>query len=240
MKRQFILIAVICATMSHAQENALRLDSPAPDSAGSLSLSPTKVANRKPLGYEGTSMAAKKDAEPKPKGQTEITALEATFDQKTREAVFIGQVVVKDPEFTVACDRLTAFLKKQNEAKEKPAANPPPAAKPANGTKAENKGGGLEKAVAESNEGNEVVITQEKLEPDGNVTLNIGRARKTTYDAATGDIILTGSPSVQQGINTCVATDDSTIMTLNRNGRMKVKGPHRNVIKDTNSADTIR
>jgi hypothetical protein len=32
-----------------------------------------------------------------------------------------------------------------------------------------------------------------------------------------------------------VATDESTIMTLNRNGRMKVEGPHKTVIKDTSS-----
>src|SRR6187402_1156609 len=69
-------------------------------------------AKRKPLGYEGTSVAKEPKAVKKPKGQTEITSLEATFDQKTREAVFLGNVIVKDPEFDLKCDRLTAFLKK--------------------------------------------------------------------------------------------------------------------------------
>ena len=53
--------------------------------------------------------------EPKPvkkdKGPTEITASEATFDQKTHQATFAVKVVVKDPEFNVTCDRLTALLK---------------------------------------------------------------------------------------------------------------------------------
>src|SRR5688500_9567446 len=49
----------------------------------------------------------RKATEKKSKGPTEITALEATFDQKANLAVFIGDVVVKDPEFNVVCDKLT-------------------------------------------------------------------------------------------------------------------------------------
>lgn len=197
---------------------------------------------RPPLGYEGTPLApSKKDKEvSKPKGQTEITALEATFDQKTRQAVFIGDVIVKDPEFTVNCDRLTAFLKQQKSSavpKATPAADPPPANEaPA----AETKGGGLDHAIAEAAKGNEITITQDKFEADGTITKNVGRARKATFDAKTGDIVLTGSPSVQQGINLCVAQSDETVMTLNRNGRMRVEGPHVTKIRDTQSADSLR
>jgi lipopolysaccharide export system protein LptA len=199
---------------------------------------------RLPLGYEGTPIQKKKPKEEKkPKGQTEITALEATFDQKTREAVFIGNVLVKDPEFTVNCDRLTAVLKKQQpqeEAAPKSAlpADPPPGVReePA----AEPKGGGLDHAIAEAAKGNEVIITQDKFEADGTITKNVGKAKKATYDAKTGDIVLTGSPSVQQGINLCIAQSEETVMTLNRNGRMRVEGPHKTVIKDTNTADAIR
>jgi hypothetical protein len=42
-------------------------------------------------------------------------------------------------------------------------------------------------------------------------------------------------PQVQQGINTCVALDDGTVMTLNREGKMKVNGAHKMVIKDSGS-----
>lgn len=196
---------------------------------------------RLPLGYEGTPLAKpKKDKEEKkPKGQTEITALEATFDQKTREAVFIGDVLVKDPEFSVTCDRLTAFLKKQGEGAAPKAvpADPPPANREST---AESKGGGLDHAIAEASRGKEVTIQQDKFEADGTITKNIGHAKKATYDAKTGDIVLTGSPSVQQGINLCIAQSDETVMTLNRNGRMKVEGPHKTVIKDTNSVDAAR
>jgi lipopolysaccharide export system protein LptA len=206
--------------------------------------------SRKPLTLEGTSLdpAKASKSEKKAKGQTEITALEGTFDQKTREAVFIGNVVVKDPEFTVVCDRLIALLKKQTEGGEKgaaggvPAAKPSPAADPpasAEGAK-ENKpkGGGLDKATAEANPGKMVEITQDKLEADGSLSKNIGLARKATYDAKTGDIVLIGSPSVQQGINTCVATSEETIMILNRNGQMRAIGPHKMIIKETGSSDS--
>lgn len=202
---------------------------------------------RTPLGYENTPMAPAKKATPPPKkekGQTEITALEATFDQKTRQAVFIGDVLVKDPEFNVNCDRLTAYLKNQKEgaapAKEAGAKPATPAAKqtPAAKEAPASQGGGLDHAIAESASGKQVLITQDKVEADGSITKNIGHGRKATYDAKSGDIVLTGNPSVQQGINLCVATSDETVMTLNRNGRMRVEGPHKTVIKDTASASS--
>jgi len=193
---------------------------------------------RTPLGYDGTPLARKEKEVKKPKGETEITALEATFDQKTREAVFIGDVVVKDPEFTVTCDRLTAFLKQQkNGANAAPvAADPPPTNQP---SAAEAKGGGLDHAIAEAAKGNEVIIQQDKFEADGTITKNIGRSKKATFDSKTGDIVLTGSPSVQQGINLCIAQSEDTVMTLNRNGRMKVEGPHTTKIKDTQSVGEL-
>ncbi|MEI8109264.1 MAG: hypothetical protein WCI46_15730, partial [Verrucomicrobiota bacterium] len=60
-------------------------------------------------------------------GPTEIDALEATFDQKANQAIFIGEVVVKDPEFNVKCDKLTALLKGAEKAKSPPT---PPALPP--------------------------------------------------------------------------------------------------------------
>jgi lipopolysaccharide export system protein LptA len=221
----------MCAAASFGQSENLRLDTPLLGKT-ETGLGDT-LSQRKSLGYEGTPLAPKKNEEPakKAKGQTEITALEATFDQKTREAVFIEEVIVKDPEFTVLCDRLIAYLKKAKTNSDRPPANPPPAP-PKEG---DDKGGGLDHAVAEASPGKVVIITQDKIDSDGTVTKNIGKGRKATYDATTGNIVLTGLPSVQQGINLCVATDESTIMTLNRNGRMKVEGPHKTVIKDTNS-----
>lgn len=162
---------------------------------------------------------------PKPAGTTEITAMEATFDNRKHEAVFSRDVKVIDPEFSVTCDRLTAMLKHAGSASDakptekSPAAAPKPAAK---------KKGGLERAIAEGN----VEIKQTKVEADGTTSQSYGRAQRADYNAVTGDIVLTGNPFVQQGINQCVATSPETVMTLNRDRNMKVVGPHKTIISD--------
>ncbi|MBC8002402.1 MAG: hypothetical protein H7X97_07425, partial [Opitutaceae bacterium] len=144
------------------------------------------------------------------------------FDQKARQAVFLGHVTVKDPEFDLVCDKLTAFLKG-----DKPAgvAN---GAKPGSESPSKQKSGGLERAVAEGN----VVITQDKLDPDGSLTKSVGKSARADYSATTGEMVLSGNPEVQQGINTCIATDSSTRMFMKREGKMRVEGPSRMIIRD--------
>jgi lipopolysaccharide export system protein LptA len=181
-----------------------------------------------PTGREKKDKAPEKKA----KGPTEITALEATFDQKANLAVFTGEVVVKDPEFNVICDKLTAHLKG------KPAAGAPKPAPPVPGPDGKTpkaKGGGLERAVAESTSDRRVIITQEKMDADGNLTESIGKADKATYDVVSGDIVLYGSPEVIQGVNRVQATEAGTIMTLNRDGRMKAVGAVKTTIVDAKS-----
>ena len=208
--------------------------------------------DKEPLGVGGSKRATAKEkpSAKKEKGPTEITALEATFDQKTHQAVFIGQVVVKDPEFNVECDKLTAILKHESKEQvgnaEAPAPKPPiKAANPSPGTPApraekakDAKGGGLERAIAEAKAGSRVLVTQVKVEANGTTNSSVGRGDKVDYVAKTGDITLTGMPEVQQGINTCVATDASTVIILNREGRMRVVGPHKTVITDTSASNT--
>ncbi len=184
----------------------------------------------------GKGGKAEKPKEKKAKGPTEITAEEATFEQKANLAVFIGNVIVKDPEFNVACDKLTAHLKNEQKpapVNGAPAAPVPKPATPAPDQPAEKKkSGGLEKAIAESTSDRRVVITQDKTEADNTVTKSVGTADKATYDAVTGDIVLTGTPEVQQGINRVIATSPNTVMILNRDGRMKAIGPHKTIIVD--------
>ena len=204
--------------------------SPAPKSISDLS---APAAEKKPAGEK-----KQKAGEKKAKGPTEITALEAVFDQKAHLAIFIGSVVVKDPEFNVTCDKLTAHLKSEEKTAPSPASTagkttPKPATpKPAEAGTPPKKSGGLEKALAESTSDKRVVITQDKTETDGSTTHSIGISDKASYDAVTGDIVLTGMPDVTQGINRCIATDPRTIMTLNRDGHMRADGPHKTIIVD--------
>ena len=150
--------------------------------------------------------------------------------------MFIGEVVVTDPEFNVQSDKLTAYLKQDDKpavevAPTRLQAGVAPVVEAKNDAK-QKKGGGLERAIAEADPGRRVTVTQEKEEADGSTSHSIGHGTKVVFDSITGDITLTGRPDVQQGINTCVATDDGTIMILNRDGHMRVTGPHKTVIKD--------
>jgi lipopolysaccharide export system protein LptA len=212
-----LALAVACAV---AQNSAI--ESPLKNPASEADLL------KKIEGLEPAKKPVEEKPEKKDKGPTEITSDQATFQNKAHTAVFIGNVSVKDPEFNVTCDKLTAFLKNNDS---KPADNGKPAVKPVANPEAkagDNKKGGLDRAIAEGN----VYINQDKVEADGSITKCIGRAKRADYDAKTGNIVLSGKPVVKQGMNMCIATSEETVMTLNRDRNMEVKGPNRVIITD--------
>lgn len=180
------------------------------------------------------------NAEKKDKGPTEITSGEATFDQKAHIAIFLTNVEVKDPEFNVLCEKLTAHLKHEDARTGPNGAKAPPRAvaagpksKPGDPDSARKSGGGLESADAEMTTADgRVTITQDKKEADGTITHAIGHGSKAHYNALTGDIQLSGRPDVKKGTDWLVATDDKTVITLNRDGHMHADGPSKTVIID--------
>ena len=91
------------------------------------------------------------------------------------------------------------------------------------------KASGLEKAIAEGN----VLIIQDKKDADGKIQHGVGHAQTAFYDATTGDVTLVGRPDIQQGENLCISLDDSTVMILNREGRIRVHGPSKSVLAET-------
>jgi len=177
----------------------------------------------------------------KTEGQTEITADAAEFNNKTHIAIFIGHVIVKNPEFNVICDKLTAYLKHDDTpaAAEKKHADPatpkpvdPATQKP--GDPAKPKKGGLERAIAEMQDGGKVIITQDKKEADGSITHSIAKSERANYNAVTGEITLTGWPDVKQGVNSSIAVEEGTVMIMTRDGKMRTeKGRTRFLIQDT-------
>ena len=236
-KALILLLVVVAFSPTFGQKPA-----PLPLPADEMRPVPAATSNRTPnfrgLAQPGAASeapaAAGTDVKPaikKEKGPTEIDSLDATFDQKANVAVFIGEVVVKDPEFNVKCDKLTAYLKTAEKAAPATQVPDPKPAKPA-----KKGGGGLQKAIADANPGNRVVITQNKLQPDGTIQHSVGTGDKATYDAVTGDVILTGKPEIQQGINLVIATSPVTKMTLNRDGHMHAEGPTKTVIVDKGDA----
>jgi lipopolysaccharide export system protein LptA len=170
----------------------------------------------------------------RPSGPTEITASqEAQFDTKARMGVFIGNVKVVDPQFTLTSNRLTVHLNRDEE------------------------GGGLSEADAE---GSVVIVhvNQPKTQPPvgqtgaapspaarpggsgptqgQQPTTSIGKADKALYEAKDGSITLTGWPQVTQGANTHIATSPGVKMVLYKDGRMQTYGSTRTLIEDKSTA----
>lgn len=155
----------------------------------------------------GDPMGLRMLSKDRPAGaKTEITATnQATFDNATSVAEFEGKVVVRDPQFTLFCDRLRVVLSKDRK--------------------------GIELAEAIGN----VSIVQENTDSSGRVTKSIGRAGKAVFEPASGNITLSIWPQVQHGINNQVATEEGTVMVLNREGRSRTTGGSKTVIVDTGS-----
>jgi lipopolysaccharide transport protein LptA len=134
---------------------------------------------------------------------TEIYADEAIFDSNKSQGVFTNHVKVNDPRFNLQSEKLTVFIHK-------------------------GEGQGLEKAIAEGN----VAMVRDRPDPNGGPpTRSVGRADKATYIAATGDVELRGTPRVQEGVNTHIATSPDTVMIVNQSGQLTTHGPSRTEIR---------
>ena len=140
---------------------------------------------------------------------TEIYADDAFFDSNKNVGIFSGHVKVADPRFTLQSDKLTVYI-----------------------TKGENQG--LEKAIAEGN----VAVVRDRPDPNGGApTRAVGRSDQATYIATTGNVELRGTPRVQEGVNTHVATSPDTVMVVNQNGQLTTRGPSRTEIRQEPKAD---
>ncbi len=143
--------------------------------------------------------------------KTEITASkEATFDNAANVAEFTGNVIVRDPQFTLNCDRLKVTLSKNHK--------------------------GMEMVEAYGN----VVIIQENTEKNGQTTKAIGKCGFATYIPESGEATLRDWPSIQSNMNNQMATEKDTIMILNRSGKSKTIGPSKTVIVDTGEAGAAK
>lgn len=89
---------------------------------------------------------------------------------------------------------------------------------------------GIERAVAD---GHVVIVQQTK---DSSEKGAVGRSNEAEYIPAKGEVTLSGSPEIQQGINRHIATSPNTRMILNRDGRATSDGPSRTMITDTTEA----
>ena len=150
-----------------------------------------------------------KGAPPNGPVTTEIYADDAFFDSNKNIGIFSGHVKVADPRFTLQSEKLTVYI-----------------------TKGENQG--LEKAIAEGN----VAVVRDRPDPNGGApTRAVGRSDQATYVASTGNVELRGTPRVQEGVNTHIATSPDTVMIVNQNGQLTTHGPSRTEIRQEPKTD---
>jgi lipopolysaccharide export system protein LptA len=176
------------------------------------------------------------DSKDRPKGPTEITATqEAQFDTKTRIGIFIGNVKVVDPQFTMTSDRLTVHLNKDEEGGGLNDAE-------ANGNviivhvnQPKTQAGEVQNAGAAAPTSRPAVPGQTGARTQQPVT-STGKAEKAQYEAKDGSITLTGWPQVTQGANTHIATAPGVKMVLYKDGRMQTFGSTRTLIEDRTAA----
>jgi lipopolysaccharide export system protein LptA len=171
-----------------------------------------------------------------PKGPTQITATqEAQFDTKTRSGVFIGNVKVIDPQFTMTADRLTVHLNRDEDGgglREAEAdghvvivhVNQPKAADQSGQPQT----GATPVATASVRPGTPGAPPAQSQQP----TTSTGRGDKAVYQAKDGSVTLTGWPQVNQAGNTHIATAPGVTMVLFRDGRLQTYGNTRTLIED--------
>jgi lipopolysaccharide transport protein LptA len=134
---------------------------------------------------------------------TQIYSDEANFNTEKRIGIFTGHVRVFDPRFNIQSDRLTVYIHKQESE-------------------------GLERAIAEGHVG----VVREKPDPNGGPpSKSIGLSEKAVYTSSDGNVEMTGSPRVQEGLDTHIATTPQTVMIMNQDGHLTTHGPSRTEIQ---------
>ena len=192
---------------------------------GRLGLDITGIESPK-LAVPGAPATPPASAEKRAKGPTEITAREATFDNNHHLATFTTEVLVRDPEFGLSCEQLTVNLKKPPvQGAEKVDAKPKAPGEASSG---------IEKATAEGS----VIITQDKPDPaTGKLQRYTGKAKRAVFDNTTGTLTLYGWPQISQTIGGALSKqilsrEESCVITLNRSGKIDVKGYHTSTLQD--------
>ena len=149
---------------------------------------------------------------------TEIYSDHAFFDSSKSIGVFTGHVIVKDPRFNVQSEKLTVYMTK-GAMSQTPQPSPSPGESPQQS---------LEKAVAEGNVG---VVRDKPSEDGGPPQHSVGRGDVAIYTTSDGNVELRGSPRVQNGLNTHIATSPDTVMVMTQDGKLTTTGPSRTEIK---------
>jgi lipopolysaccharide export system protein LptA len=253
VKNSSILAIVFCIVLTgivSAQQS--------PTAKPKQTKSPTTRTTASPTPKSSASQADKSNKEKKPndvlggqnqnKGPTEITARdEVQFDGQSRTGVFIGNVKVVDPDFTMTADKLTVHMAKQEEGGGLSSAEADGNVIIVHANEAKNANGGTSPAASAAPTPVPKPTTSLTLAdlPDPTpqpsatppLVLSTGRAQKALYDAKDQSMTLIGWPQITQGVNTHISTEEGTRMILYRDGRLKTIGGSRTIIQDKSDAN---
>jgi lipopolysaccharide export system protein LptA len=178
------------------------------------------------------------------KGPTEITSKETQFDGQSRTGVFIGNVKVVDPDFTMTTDKLTVHMAKQEEGGGLSSAEADGNVIIVHANESKNANGGSNaSSPTPSPKPTATSLVADPPEPTAQpsptppLVLSTGRAQKAIYDAKDESVTLIGWPQITQGVNTHISTEEGTRMILYRDGRLKTFGGSRTIIQDKSEAN---
>lgn len=199
-----LLFSAICGSPLRAQDSAAKA-LPADRNARPQKSGDTgvKPAEKKPGDSLKQALGGGLDVNSNEPTTTEIVADQAFFDSGKSIGIFSGHVIVKDPRFNLQADKLTVYLGK-GEVR------------------------GLDRAVAEGNVG---MVREAPGQDGGPPTRSVGRADSAVYTASNGNVELKGTPRVQSGLNSHIATSPDTVMLINQSGQLTTNGPSRTEIR---------
>ena len=140
----------------------------------------------------------------------EIEADSSVMDNEKRLITFSGNVIVTEPRFTMTGDNLEVWMNDETNLDGSPAANA--------AAGADENAPPFKRAIATGG-----MVEIEKIGADGKV--QIAKARKADYDAATGDIVLTGGPpTLQSGSGFVNPSSPDAVIILRADGNHQLKG----------------
>lgn len=172
------------------------------------------------------------NSKPRPKNARTIIDNDegAWFDDATSSLEFRGNVVVRDPQFKLFCDKLYVVMNPNRQGIQKIIATAAPKSALTNSISTNS----TITSPLTNPPSNCVTIEQENTNEQGEFVKTIARAGEVIYEPATGNLTLKYKPEITQGASCQIGTEENTIMILNKKGTSQTIGKSQIIVVDPN------
>lgn len=179
-------------------------------------LAPDQRPGPRPEPLRGTDFA------PRERGETVRVTADGSgfFDADENKATFTDNVRVVHPSFNLVADQLDVYLEDNQAAVGNGEGAPAIDSAVTGAAEADGETGGIRLAIAR---GRRVVV--HRLSDEGE--LMVATCRHATFDGRTREMTLRDWPQVQKGVNLMRATEQSTVIVLTEDGRIRTQGGTR-------------